>query len=293
MWHLSTQLQHSHQQLIHVIINNICFHPNHSRRCHSKSHSSRNIHYYKWKITRSFLQSRTLFSRSRWVSSQCICKSLMLLFRFLPSRLVSSLSLYSQDWHYKYFCRIDEISTFPQISGIRLTIDDSRLNQTNASCFHDQSKWRYAGVSSSSLQSSLIILADSLRSNRTYQFMVEMQNKRNSSLKVTADVLVHIKDNPHRSSSLGKIFSSSTNRMSALLIVFQLCDIASVHCQRRISQDQFNNTSFTFLILSWTLSIHTQHHLDDLSRTKQCIIQYYTLVTHSSDASLSRPLVLW
>ena len=51
--------------------------------------------------------------------------------------------------------------------------------------------WHFNGVPSS-LKSSLILLAGSLRSNRTYQMMVYMVNKRNSSLQGTGYLLVHV-----------------------------------------------------------------------------------------------------
>ncbi len=44
------------------------------------------------------------------------------------------------------------------------------------------------------MKSSLTILGKSLQSNRTYQFMVQMTNLRNSSYRVTGYVLVKVKD---------------------------------------------------------------------------------------------------
>ena len=44
------------------------------------------------------------------------------------------------------------------------------------------------------MKSSLIIRSGSFQSNRTYQFMVFMQNKQNSTLTVTGYVLVRIED---------------------------------------------------------------------------------------------------
>ena len=45
-----------------------------------------------------------------------------------------------------------------------------------------------------SINSSLTILAASLQSNRTYQFMVQMENRRNSSVQATGYVLVKVED---------------------------------------------------------------------------------------------------
>jgi hypothetical protein len=53
--------------------------------------------------------------------------------------------------------------------------------------------WQYDGVNSS-IKSSLIILANSLKSNQTYQFMVYMENRQNSSLQATGYLLVQVED---------------------------------------------------------------------------------------------------
>jgi hypothetical protein len=53
--------------------------------------------------------------------------------------------------------------------------------------------WQYDGVNNS-IKSSLIILANSLKSNQTYQFMVFMANRQNSSIQTTAYLLVQVED---------------------------------------------------------------------------------------------------
>ena len=40
----------------------------------------------------------------------------------------------------------------------------------------------------------MIILANSLQSNETYQFLVQMENRRNSSIQATGYVIVQIQD---------------------------------------------------------------------------------------------------
>ena len=55
------------------------------------------------------------------------------------------------------------------------------------------SSWRYADVQMS-FHSALIVLAGALQSNRTYQFMVQMTSKRNSSLQASGSVLVQVAD---------------------------------------------------------------------------------------------------
>jgi hypothetical protein len=54
-------------------------------------------------------------------------------------------------------------------------------------------KWNYTGVKLSP-DSSITILGGSLQLNSTYQFLVQMNNRRNASLQVTGYVLVQIKD---------------------------------------------------------------------------------------------------
>ena len=57
--------------------------------------------------------------------------------------------------------------------------------------------WRFSGRNNS-IKSSLNILAGSLTSNQTYQFMVRMGNRINASLQATGYVLVRVEDTqPH------------------------------------------------------------------------------------------------
>jgi len=58
--------------------------------------------------------------------------------------------------------------------------------------FHvdNQTGWQFGN----SIESSVTILGKSLQSNRTYQFMVYMQNLRNSSIQATGYVLVTVVD---------------------------------------------------------------------------------------------------
>jgi len=52
---------------------------------------------------------------------------------------------------------------------------------------------RYGGASNS-MKSSLTILRNSLKSNETYQFMVNMTNRQNPSVEATGYLLVQIED---------------------------------------------------------------------------------------------------
>ena len=77
--------------------------------------------------------------------------------------------------------------------------------------------WRYAGVSQT-VKSSLMILGGSFRSNRTYQWMVQMENKRNNSLQGTGYLLVRLEDTfpqliavGYKRKSLHLLFVQETN----------------------------------------------------------------------------------
>ena len=60
-------------------------------------------------------------------------------------------------------------------------------------CQGNGTVWVYNGVALSP-KSSLTILAGSLQSNRTYQFMTYMENRRNSSVQATGYVLVRVEN---------------------------------------------------------------------------------------------------
>ena len=62
----------------------------------------------------------------------------------------------------------------------------------NPSCLSNKS-----GIEYSSLNSSLTIFSKSLLSNRTYQFIVQMISRRNSSMQSIGYLLVQIDDNYH------------------------------------------------------------------------------------------------
>ena len=79
---------------------------------------------------------------------------------------------------------------FPNLQGSLLSIDDMRNDSSNPSCLSNRTGWQFTD----SIRSSLTILAGSLQSNRTYQFMVNMTNRRNSSRQATGYVLVKVED---------------------------------------------------------------------------------------------------
>ncbi|UJR18997.1 hypothetical protein I4U23_022127 [Adineta vaga] len=97
----------------------------------------------------------------------------------------------ASNWKYKYYCRIYGLSTFPNLYGSLLTIDDMRNDLSNPSCLSlNRAGWRF----DNSFHSSFTILSGSLQYNRTYQFMVKMENRQNSSLQATGYVLVKVED---------------------------------------------------------------------------------------------------
>ncbi len=79
---------------------------------------------------------------------------------------------------------------FPNYQGSLLTIDDPTIDPNNPSCLSNRTGIIYGN----SIQSLVTIRAGSLQSNRTYQFMVQMENRRNSSRQATGYVLVKIED---------------------------------------------------------------------------------------------------
>jgi len=79
---------------------------------------------------------------------------------------------------------------FPNVNGWLLTIDNPANDSSNPSCLSNRTGWKFGN----SNRSSLTILSHSLQSNRTYQFMVQMQHRRNLTQQATGYVLVKIDD---------------------------------------------------------------------------------------------------
>ncbi|CAF4112645.1 unnamed protein product, partial [Adineta steineri] len=107
-------------------------------------------------------------------------------------------SFNASKWKYEYYCRVyDESYNFPNLQGILLSIDDPRVDPLDPSCLSsrsDNGTQLIFGNLTLSPKSSLTILGGSLQSNRTYQFMVYMENRQNSSLQATGYVLVTVTD---------------------------------------------------------------------------------------------------
>ncbi|CAF0946998.1 unnamed protein product [Adineta steineri] len=94
-------------------------------------------------------------------------------------------------WKYTYYCRIYDLYNFPNLQGILLSIDDSRIDPYNPSCLSNRSGLIFGNLTLSP-KSSLTVLGGSLQLNQMYQFMVYMENRKNSSIQATGYVLVTI-----------------------------------------------------------------------------------------------------
>jgi hypothetical protein len=68
------------------------------------------------------------------------------------------------------------------------------MDTQNPSCLSNRTNGTSLKYNDIPLKSSLTILAGSLQPNRSYQFMVYMENRRNSSLQATGYVLVQVEN---------------------------------------------------------------------------------------------------
>ncbi|CAF4060500.1 unnamed protein product, partial [Adineta steineri] len=96
-------------------------------------------------------------------------------------------------WKYTYYCRIYGLYNFPNVQGILLSIDDSTIDPYNPSCLSSRSgngTGLIFGNLTLSPNSSLTVLGGSLQLNQIYQFMVYMENRKNSSIQGTGYVFV-------------------------------------------------------------------------------------------------------
>ncbi|UJR06735.1 hypothetical protein I4U23_011024 [Adineta vaga] len=120
------------------------------------------------------------------------------------SRDLDGYTFNASEWKYKYYCRIYGVSMFPQFQSSLLTIDDMRNDAMNPSCLSNRTGWKF----DSSINSSLRILSHSFQSNRTYQFMVVMENIQNPSRQATGSVLVKVEETPSSTIAIGCVIST-------------------------------------------------------------------------------------
>ncbi|CAF0834260.1 unnamed protein product [Adineta steineri] len=109
-------------------------------------------------------------------------------------------------WKYEYYCRIYGSYNFPNIHGILLSIENSKTDPYNPSCLSNQSGLIFGNLTASP-NSSLTVLGDSLRPNQIYQFMVYMENRKNSSIQATGYVLVTVEDTQPQLIVIGCVIS--------------------------------------------------------------------------------------
>ncbi|CAF1320727.1 unnamed protein product [Adineta steineri] len=110
-------------------------------------------------------------------------------------------------WKYTYYCRIYDLYNFPNIQGILLSIDDSRIDPYNPSCLSNRSGLVFGNLTLSP-NSSLTVLSGSLQLNQIYQFMVYMENRKNSSIQATGYVLVTVEVTHPQLIAVGCVISS-------------------------------------------------------------------------------------
>jgi len=88
----------------------------------------------------------------------------------------------SSDWKYEYFCRF-----YPPVESL------VKINS-----FFQSNQFEYKGN-----QSSLTIFANVLRKTFDYQFVVQMSNRRNISLRATGYVIVQVQDSTRPMIAIG------------------------------------------------------------------------------------------
>ncbi|CAF1452778.1 unnamed protein product [Adineta ricciae] len=108
------------------------------------------------------------------------------------------------NWKYKYYCRIYGQYNFPNLQGSLITIDNPLIDPLNPSCLSNKTAWKFGN----SINSVIILLSQSLQANRTYQFMVYMENRKNSSLQATGYLLVKVEHTPRQMIVIGCIIQT-------------------------------------------------------------------------------------
>ncbi|CAF1302442.1 unnamed protein product [Adineta ricciae] len=151
-------------------------------------------------------------------------------------------------WKYEYFCRIYGLYMFPNAQGSLIPIDGNATDPLNPSCFgnrtRNETKLIYGGTGLS-LKSSLTIRANSLQSNRTYQFMVTMTNQQNASIQATGYVLVKVEDTSSQMIAIGCVIST----MCVSNMEFQLVNPTTQVALFSFCVDNCQNTE----IITWNV----------------------------------------
>ncbi|CAF0742236.1 unnamed protein product [Didymodactylos carnosus] len=99
----------------------------------------------------------------------------------------------SYNWSYDYYCRIYGQSNYPNLNGILFTIEDTRIDTMNPSCFASPGNetYKYGPGNNKSVVS---IEAGALQSGHTYEFKATLTNIYNSDLQYSGYLLVQSQD---------------------------------------------------------------------------------------------------
>ncbi|CAF1131898.1 unnamed protein product [Adineta steineri] len=175
-------------------------------------------------------------------------------------------------WKYTYYCRIYDLYNFPNLQGILLSIDDSRIDPYNPSCLSGRSgngTGLIFGNLTASPNSSLTVLSGSLQLNQIYQFMVYMENRKNSSIQATGYVLVTIEVTHPQLIAVGCVISpmcvpnlefqllNPTTQVALFTICIGTCtNLQSI--KWNIYQESDNSTSSNYT--QWTLFNQTSSY---------------------------------
>ncbi|CAF1005529.1 unnamed protein product [Adineta steineri] len=109
----------------------------------------------------------------------------------------------------EYYCRIYGLYNFQNFQDVLLAIENSKTDPYNPTCLSNQSSNIYSRYLTASPGSSLTVLDGSLQSNQIYQFIVHMENRKNSSIQVTGYVLVTVDDTHPQLIVIGCVISIS------------------------------------------------------------------------------------
>ncbi|UJR16137.1 hypothetical protein I4U23_003048 [Adineta vaga] len=178
----------------------------------------------------------------------------------------------ASDWNYVYYCRIYGLYDFPHSSGRLLSIDEARINSHNSSCISNQAGNTTSlvyGGSNISPNSSLIISGGSLLSNRTYQFMVYMENLKNSSSQATGYLLVRIKDTHSQMIVIGCVISTmcvpnlefQLVNPTTQVALFSLC-LEDCSALLNITWSIYTGTNGSLANMQWTLFTQMNQYKD-------------------------------
>ncbi|CAF4796845.1 unnamed protein product, partial [Rotaria socialis] len=109
-------------------------------------------------------------------------------------------------WNYTYSYRIYGL---PGTNRTWIPIGNEEVTLANNSCFYNQSdNIKPCQYSVNKLRSSVTILENTLKVNQTYQFMVQMDNLNNATVRATGYVLVHVQNTRPPMVAIGCIIST-------------------------------------------------------------------------------------